>query len=159
MRRRAAIGLLLALLLGCGRKPPYEGRSIAELEAMLNDPNPTVQVQGAFGLSQHGAEARPALPALARALRSSNGLVRQQAARALGEIGAEDAVPALMAALRDEEWSVRRQSAIALGKIGPAAQAAEPDLIRCQRDAHNLVRKAATQSLAQIKAASVTERR
>jgi hypothetical protein len=60
MCRVQTCGLLLAvLLLGCGRKP-YEGRSVAELEAMLNDPNPTVQAQGAFGLSRHGAEAAPA---------------------------------------------------------------------------------------------------
>jgi HEAT repeat protein len=152
MRRVQTCGLLLAvLMLGCGRKP-YEGRSVAELEAMLNDPNPTVQAQGAFGLSRHGEAAAPALLALKRALSYQNALVRQQAARALGEIGAKDAVPALIKVLRDEEWSVRRQAAVALGKIGPAAHSAEPELVRSQRDANSLVRKAATQALAQIKA-------
>jgi HEAT repeat protein len=79
--------LLRLLLLGCSRKQPYERRSVAELERMLDDPNPTVQSQGAFGLSLHGAEARPAIPALMRALKSPDTLVRQQAAVALGKIG------------------------------------------------------------------------
>ena len=117
---------MLALLLGCGSKPPYQGRSVAELEAMLNDPNPKVQVQAAYGLSLHGAEARPALPALTRRLHAPDALVRQQAALALGEMGAEaeEAVPGLIEALGDAEWSVRRQAAVALGKIGPPARAA-----------------------------------
>ncbi len=122
MRPRAMVWLPLALLLlmGCGRKPPYEGRSVAELERMLDDSNPTVQMQGAFGLSKHGAEARPAIPA--RSVRC-NRPIRCCASRrrlALGQIGAADgeAVPALAAALRDPEWTVRRQAAVALGRSG-----------------------------------------
>ncbi len=91
MNRRSLRLVLLVLLLGCGRKPPYEGRSVAELERMLDDPSPTVQVQGAYGLGLHGAAARPAIPALIRALGSSNTLVRQQSAIALGQIGAAEA--------------------------------------------------------------------
>jgi HEAT repeat protein len=150
--RPLAVALLLSLLVaGCGKKPPYEGRSVAELERMLDDPDPQVQAQGAFGLGRHGAEAAPAVPALARSLRSPEVLVRQQAALALGEIGAAgEAVPALAGALSDSEWSVRRQAAVALGQIGPAAVAAEPDLRRCRRDPHTLVRKAAEEAIARI---------
>jgi HEAT repeat protein len=153
MHLSRAVWLLLVFLLGCGHKPPYEGRSVAELERMLKDRNPTVQAQAAYGLSRHGAEARAALPALTRALHSPHALVRQQAALALGEMGAEaeEAVPALIEALHDEEWSVRRQAATALGKIGAPAHAAAAELLRCQRDAHSLVRKAAAQALAKIK--------
>ncbi len=156
MPPRRAIWLLLGLLLGCGHRPPYEGRSVAELEHMLDDPNPTVQAQAAYGLSRHGAESRPALPALTRALRSPDALVRQQTALALGEMGAEEAVPALIEALRDSEWSVRRQAAVALGKIGPPAHDAEPELVRCQRDNNLTVRKAATEALTKIKKAPDT---
>ncbi len=144
--------LLLAILAGCGRKPPYVGRSVAELERMLDDTNPTVQVQGAHGLSLHGAEARPAIPALAHALKSSNGLLRQQAALALGEVGAEEtAIEALVLALHDSEWTVRRQAAVSLGKIGPAARTALPPLHRCREDENTLVRKAAERALSSIK--------
>jgi HEAT repeat protein len=118
---------------------------------MLDDPSPTVQAQGAFGLGRLGAEARSAVPALARALRSPDTLVRQQAALALGQIGvADDAVTALTAALADQEWTVRRQAALALGRIGPPAKAAEADLRRCRRDPHKLVRQAAEDALVKI---------
>jgi hypothetical protein len=146
--------LALALLGGCGRgKPAYEGKSVAELERMLDDPSPTVQAQGAFGLARHGAEARPAAPALRRALKSPDALVRQQAAVALGQVGAEEAVPALAEALRDPEWAVRRQAAVALGQVGPPARAAEAALRRCERDPNTVVRKAAREALGKIKGA------
>jgi hypothetical protein len=159
MRRRPTVWLLLALVpLGCSRKPPYEGRSVVELERMLDDPDPTVQAQGAFGLSRHGAEARPALPALTRALTSPNALVRQQAALALGETGSAEAVPELTAALRDAEWAVRRQAAVALGQIGPPAATAEPELRRCRNDRSTIVRKAAAEALSKIKGGPAAER-
>src|SRR5262245_6340164 len=143
--------LLLLLIAGCSHKPPYEGRSVAELERMLDDPDTNVQVQGAYGLGLHGAEAAPAVPALVRSLRSPSPLVRQNAALALGEIGvAGEAVPALAAALADSEWTVRRQAAIALGQIGQAAHSAEADLRRCQRDPHSQVRKAVEDALVKI---------
>jgi HEAT repeat protein len=156
MRRRLAKCLLLlgfVLGSGCGHKPPYEGRSVAELEKMLADPSPTVRVQGAHGLSLHGAEARPAVTALAKALQSPDGLLRMQAALALEKIGpsAREAVPDLIAALNDSEWSVRRQAVLALGQIGPDARAAIPELQRLQRgDPNGLVRKAVEQALPKI---------
>ena len=47
MSFRAGILLLAFLPLGCGRKPLHEGRDVAELEGLLQDPNPTVQAQAA----------------------------------------------------------------------------------------------------------------
>jgi HEAT repeat protein len=141
--------ILVLLLTGCGRKPPYEGRSVEQLERMLADANPAVQVQGAFGLSLKGEEAEPAVPALIQALNSPDALVRQQACLALGKIGprAEKATPALISALADSEWAVRRQAAMALGRIGPLA-AVETPLKNCGRDSNSLVRKAAAEALA-----------
>jgi len=143
--------LLILLLAGCSRKPPYEARSIAELEKMLDDPDTTTQVQGAFGLGQHGAEAAPAVPALVRALHSPESLVRERAAWALGQIGvADEAVPALAVTLSDSVWTVRRQAALALGQIGAPARAAEADLRRCQHDSHPQVRKSVEEALSKI---------
>ena len=147
------LALALALAPGCARKPPYEGRTVAELGRMLDDPSPAVRVQGAQGLSLHGPEARPAVQALARALRSSDALLRAQAALALGSVGpgARDAVPELTTCLNDPEWSVRRQAALALGAIGPDARGAVPDLRRLQAgDPNGLVRKAVGQALPKI---------
>ena len=145
------IALVALLVMGCNRKPPYEGRSVADLERMLADPKPSVQAQGAFGLGLLGDKAKPAVPALTKALGSPDTLVRQQAALSLGQIGDAGAVPALVTALGDKEWTIRRQVAAALGAIGPPAREAEAALRKCERDAHAPVRKAATEALARIR--------
>ena len=149
IRTCALLCLFFVLFLpACSRKPPYEGRSVPELERMLADPNPAVQVQGAFGLSLKGAEAQPAIPALVRALASPHALVRQQSCVALGKIGplAQEAAPALITALADPEWVVRRQAAVALGQIGPLSAVKAP-LEKCQGDINSQVRKAAMDAL------------
>src|SRR5262249_49095723 len=108
-RTACALTLLgLALVTAsCRSRPNYEDRSVEELEQMLADPSPTVQAQGAYGLGLHGAEARSAVPALAKALKAESALVREYAARALGLIGpdAKVAVPELTAALKQSEWA------------------------------------------------------
>jgi hypothetical protein len=152
--RPALLLLLLAgLFASCRSRPPYEGKSAAELERMLHDPDQAVQVQGAFGLSRLGPEARDAVPALGEAVRNGEPLVRQNAALALGAIGpdARDAVPALTAALHDPEWAVRRQAALSLGKIGPDARAAVPELEKLEHDPRPLVRAAALDAVKQVR--------
>ena len=147
-------GALVVLVVGCSSKPPYQGRSVAQLERMLANPDPQTQVQGAYGLGLLGSEAAPAVPALVQALKATDPLVRQQAATALGEIGpgAASAAPDLATALSDPEWAVRRQAAVSLGCIGPPARpVAEPGLTRCLNDSHTLVRKAAKDALTKIR--------
>ncbi|MBM4067748.1 MAG: hypothetical protein FJ271_02210 [Planctomycetes bacterium] len=146
-------GLAMMLLAGCTAKAPHEGKSVAQLEAMLRDPDPARQVQGAYGLSRLGAEAQPALPALVERLQHGSVLVRDSAALALGKIGpdASDAVPALTAALKDAEWTVRRQAALALGQIGPAARAAREALTGLAADENARVREAALLALKALK--------
>jgi HEAT repeat protein len=146
--------LVLLTLIGCGRQPRHQGQSVAELERLLDSADPTERIQGAFGLSTRGAEARTAIPALTNALKSPDPLLRMQSALAIGAVGpdAHDAVPGLCAALTDPEWSVRRQAALALGQIGPAANSAAAILGRLQRDDPSpLVRKAAQQSIPLVK--------
>ena len=119
-----ALGFVLWPCIGCGSKPPYEGKTVAQLRKMLQSPEVATQAQGAFGLSLHGAAAEPAAEALGDALRSSAPLVRQNAALALGKIGpgASAELPKLVAALQDAEWPVRRQAALSLSALGPAAR-------------------------------------
>jgi HEAT repeat protein len=152
LRRARALWLLLALLpAACGTKPPYEGKSVVQLEAMLRSADATTQVQGAYGLSLLGAEARAAVPALIDVLQGGGSLARQNAALALGKIGpdARAAVPALARMLRDPDWLLRRQAAIALGEIGPDAGPAGAELKRLKRDLP-AVRQAAADALAKI---------
>lgn len=62
---------------------------------------------------------KPAVPALAEALRSDDVAVRSQSAEILGWIGpaAEEAIPQLTAALDDEDAEVRRDAAKSLPKV------------------------------------------
>ncbi len=123
MRRTVRALLILATFLAaCRSRPPYEGKSVAELEGLLRKPDLIAQAQGAYGLSLLGPGALDALPALIDAMKSPGALVRQNAALAIGKIGpgAKAAVPALIEGLADSEWTVRRQSADSLGEIGEA---------------------------------------
>ena len=142
-------GLLLLVVclaaVGCRAKaPPYEGKTVAELDKMLKSSDPVAQAQGAFGLSLLGPEARGATPALIEALKNSDAAVRHVAALALGRIGpdAREAVPVLSEALRDSEWPVRREAALALGEIGPGAQSAVGPLQEARQDSDPLVQAA-----------------
>jgi HEAT repeat protein len=148
-----AIACLMLVDSGCSRRRPYEGKSVAELTKMLQSDDSIKQVQGAFGLSQLGSQAKDAAPTLVAALSSSHASVREHAALALGSISPEAnvAVPALANALRDSEVTVRRQAAIALGKLGSEAKPALPALEKASRDPDNLVRQAARQALSQIR--------
>jgi HEAT repeat protein len=135
----------------CHGKAPYEGKSVGELEQMLNDADEKVQAQGAYGLSQLGPAARDSVPALAAALKRGT-MVRQNAALALGQIGPEAvaAVPDLAAALKDSEWTVRRQVAVALGQIGEGARPAMADLLKLTHDRNQTVKKAAQEAVSRI---------
>src|SRR5262249_44593199 len=144
--------ILLAVVLApvsCRSKPPYEGKSAAELEEMLKDEDPKVQAQGAYGICRDSAKARQLVPALTVALKSRNVLVGEDAARALGGAGpvAADAVPALTALLRDPAWKVRREAALALGQVGPGAAAARRALQKAAGDSNKVVREAAREAL------------
>jgi HEAT repeat protein len=154
--RGPALGLVLAagLAASCSHKPPYEGRSVAQLEEMLRSKEANTQIQGACGLGLWGAEAGPAVPTLIDLLNSRNPLVRENAAMALGKIGPEAraAVPGLIQMLQDPKWVLRRQAALALGGIGPAARQAEGDLKKLSHRSREepAVRKAAEDALAKI---------
>jgi len=142
----------LLVTASCGQKAPYENKSVGELEAMVGSPEADKQLQGAYGLSLKGQEAKDAVPALIEQLKSDKVLVRQNAAFALGNIGAEarEAVPELTRMLRDSDWRVRRQAAMALGEIGPDARRALPELQKLRRDKVPTVRNMAVEALAKI---------
>jgi HEAT repeat protein len=156
-RSRGPIPTLLAFMLvvgvcSCGKKPPYENKSAAELEAMLRDDDPKVQAQGAYGLSLDRSQARQAVPELIKSLKSKDALVRQHAALALGRAGpdASSAVPALIAALEDSSWPVQRQAILALGAIGAKAHPAVETLTSLSNEGNRAIRAAAQKALRQI---------
>ncbi|OAI41462.1 hypothetical protein AYO40_03125 [Planctomycetaceae bacterium SCGC AG-212-D15] len=85
------------------------------------------------------AELRAKGPAaLAVMLKEKQPQTREEAAVAIGELGAAAAsapvVKNLTDALKDESPAVRREAATALGKIGPTARNALPALLACDAD-------------------------
>jgi HEAT repeat protein len=93
-----------------------------------------------------------AVPALARALGSRYGKVRQSAARALAHhgSGALPAVPALTKALTDSNPEVVQEAARALEAIGLGAASATRALIRATKSRNSDVREAAARALGSL---------
>ena len=91
-----------------------------------------VRALAIIGLTEVGAPAETALPALIRCLLDPNETVRRRAARALGDFGgnAIGAVPQLTVALRDPSQQVRIEAVGALGRVGHDARPCLPTLIR-----------------------------
>jgi HEAT repeat protein len=103
----------------------------------------------AYGLRKIPAGASD-IPALIKLLDDEIDVVREAAARSLGEGGSEavGAVPKLMTLLDDKNSTVREAAAVALGGIGPEAKAAVPALKRSLSDAE--IRNEAADALSQI---------
>jgi len=95
----------------------------------LQDEDHLIAGAAAQELGELGRDARESMPALIRALGDPNDYVRQEVAKALGQMGA-DAVPTLILALKDESAGVRQAAMEALGNIGPEAMEAVPEIIR-----------------------------
>lgn len=89
-------------------------RVIAILADLLESDDATVRNYAAIGLEHLGPKARAAVPALAKALKSPDVIVRRWSSMALSKIGGAEvraALPALRAALDDEDPSVRSHAA------------------------------------------------
>jgi HEAT repeat protein len=147
-RRWLVIGFMAC---GCGQpSPPHEGKTVAQLCAMLDDARPSVQAQGALGLSLHGEKAGQAVPRLTALLESDDALVRRQSALALGKVGAEarPSLPSLVKLLNHDDWATRRQAALALADLGdPSAKKA---LEKRKNDPNGLVRRAVGDALTRL---------
>lgn len=108
-----------------------------------------VREAAARALGRLGAEAKVAIPPLAKGLRDKEGRVRWEAASALGSIG-QDSVPALINALGDNDARTRHAAAYALGQMGAEAVTAVPALSRSLNDQDQTVRDSAAYSLTAI---------
>ena len=93
----------------------------ADWTSQLQHPDPEVRRSAVSSLSQMGAAARPAIPALSQALlNDTDVLVRRRAAHALGNIGFSDdgAFPALSQAMvNDKDKGVLREAIWAISQI------------------------------------------
>ena len=126
-------------------KPTLKRQSspIKALIAALSSEDDTARVKARHSLVAMG---KPAVSMLAEALRHTNGLVRWEAAKALGEIGVPEAAPSLVEALKDEEFDVRWLAAT--GLIGMNIKGLKPllhalmeqgDSVFLQEGAHHVI--------------------
>jgi len=114
----------------------------------LSDPN--VAILAAGELSDLGAVAAPAVPALTRMLEAEDQTARIEATVALANIGpaARTAVPGLLKRLRSTDESGRGAAAYALGKLG--AKSAVADLKQALKDKDQRVRMASAYALTML---------
>jgi thioesterase domain-containing protein len=92
------------------------------------------------------------LDALLAALKDPNWLVRQGAAKALGQLGQTDAkvLDALLAALKDPDSDVRQGAAQALGQLGQPDAKVLDALLAALKDPVSSVRQGGAQALGQL---------
>ncbi len=91
------------------------------LRETLQNADVFVRVSAASVLERFGPSARSAIPELTEALKDSHPLMREEAARALGQMGplaAQDAGPALLQTRQDSNPEVKNAASEALKKIG-----------------------------------------
>ncbi len=102
-------------------EPSYDGRSLTELIAALGDQDFQARIKAVYHLGYIGPKARPAVPALVRALDEER--LRESVLHSLGNIGvgADEAIPALIKAIAEYAPACRWIAAESLAKIGDAA--------------------------------------
>ena len=123
------------------RVAPESPEVLVALIAALEDPDGTVEAHAVMSLGRLGAAARPAVPLMAKMLRSEKDYftgghpgtlrpIRDCVASVLGDLGpvADEAVGALVQAADGDRHTWEAIPAIA--KIGPKADAALPFLLR-----------------------------
>jgi len=94
------------------------------------------------------ALGKRAVPALRKALRSTDADVRLRAQVILNEI--ESGVPFLVGELSDKDPKVRKSAAERLGQLGDKAKAAVPPLVKALKDPDQSVREAVESAIAAI---------
>ena len=130
----------------------YRALPLAAYREQLKHATGGVRADILRAIGAFGADARPAIDELARALGDPDAEVRIAAAWALSQMesGGAGAVPGLKKALADPDPRVRSLSAVALRSIGPPAVDAVPELIRALNDPAAYVRAPAADALGSI---------
>jgi HEAT repeat protein len=135
-----------------GSEPVVDGKTLVEWLGKLESKDANDRISACMALEKMGPAARPAIPALRRALRDEEVTVRILAASTLGVLGpdAATAVPDLIVAVKDKNEYVRVFAVTALGKIGTHARDGAEVLRNALNDPNALVRSQAEWSLQQI---------
>lgn len=115
------------------------GKTLDQWMDDLKSKDPSVREIAIHTLKLYGSGARPAVPAVSRAIGDADLAVRVNAIISLGLIGMDQqdvqtGVTALTRALSDTQGIVRFQAAMALGRLGLDARSAIPVLVNTMRD-------------------------
>lgn len=148
---REAAAMALGDIARGALKAADDPEIVARLEqALEKDGDPLVRRSAALSLGKLGPDAKSALAALEKAVEDTNAAVRQNAAWALGRIGASS-VAGLRKALKDDDLLVKRDAAGSLGKLEPEdARGALDELVACCTLGNSDVRIAALSVLNKI---------
>jgi HEAT repeat protein len=124
-RQEAILGYEALGPLACAQVPSL-------INALINDPSLHVRQAAASALAGIGPEARLAAPALFRATKDKDNVVRNNSFWALRHILPDPqlTIPVLIAGLDDPFPAARENAAFALGMYGQQARAAVPALVR-----------------------------
>jgi HEAT repeat protein len=149
-----SLTILLALAATMqGDAPRRQGKTSLEWLAQLQAPDAGLRIRACQALGDFGRQGQGGVPALGKALASSEADVRFAAADALRRIGplARDAFTSLLkAAKEDDDKSVRCAAIRALGAIGPQAKGAVPVLAALAEERDGDIALAAFEALAGI---------
>lgn len=139
---RAHVGWALAKIGG--------DKAVEGLITLFNDPMMEVQSEAVNAVSSMGTSV---VPSLIPCLKDQRWRVREQTAKALGNLKDPQAVQSLIIACRDRDGAVKSSAAEALGKIGDAK--AVTALVKLFKDTSKIVRETAGTALMHIGESSV----
>src|SRR5262245_27646495 len=127
----------LVLMLPAGFADEAARKEVANLIKQLDDKNDEKRIEALQELPRYGAEAKSALPAIGKALKSGSDEVRREAGKTLSRLGthALDAIPDLIEALKkDKDARVRSYAAFAFKAMGRDGKAAVLALAEALKD-------------------------
>jgi len=118
MKRIILAGLVVLMMVGCGKKKKEEYTAPSLLKG-LKDQDPKLRYYAVRELGHFAGQAGEVVPALIEALKDPDKDVRMRAAYSLAEIGAnaKPAIPALEGAAKDPDAQVRKAADYALKKL------------------------------------------
>jgi len=139
------------IAIGLSRHPVLAKLAVANLTAVLKDPDPATQIAAADALAQAGSDAKSAAVNLAPMLGSEDKAVRRSAVIALGRTAPEGA-PAIADTMcrmlgTEKDLDLRIELVASLGLLGEKSEAVVATLAKLLADPEDELRRRAARTL------------